>query len=524
MFKQLKYLLMKQYAVLLLSGLLFFFNLQLIYSQQAGEIDFKKLDKYIENAYKSWEIPGMSIAIVKDDKIVFSKGYGVRNIETGEPVDTNTLFGIASNTKAMTSAALAMLVDEGKISWDDKVQEYLPWFQLYNPYVSAEMTVRDLLCHRSGLKTFSGDLIWYGSIYDRDEIIRRARYLKPTYGFRAGYGYSNIMFLTAGQIVEQVTDTTWDDFIKKRIFDPLGMKYTNTSIRKFKNNSNIVMGHVKEDSIHVPIPWVNWDNIAPAGAVNSNVSDMSKWIILQLNKGTLNGREYFSAGASNEMWTVQNPFKVSDASLKIWPSKHFSGYGLGWSLYDYHGRKVVTHGGGLDGQISRVALVPEENFGLVILTNSINNLPSYLAYEIMDRYFGTEEKDWSTWGLKRSQLYEKRKQEKELAEEENRIKNTSPALQLNEFTGIYGGKLYGDANVTVEDGKLFVHFIPTPDFIGELTHWQYNTFRIKLINTPGLPAGKVQFLLDENGNVNEMKVKIPNPDFDFTELKFLKKE
>jgi CubicO group peptidase (beta-lactamase class C family) len=508
---------------LFLSGILFF-SLENIYGQQAGKIDFQKLDGYIENAYRNWKIPGMAIAVVKDNKVVFARAYGVRNIDTGEPVDTLSLFGIASNTKAMTSAALAMLVDEGKISWDDKVQDYLPWFQLYNPYVSAEMTIRDLLCHRSGLKTFSGDLIWYGSTYSRDEVIRRARYLKPTYGFRAGYGYSNIMFLTAGQIIKQITDTTWNDFIKTRIFDPLGMKNTNTSIREFGNNKNIVTGHVKADSIQVPVPWVNWDNIAPAGAVNSCVSDMSKWIILQLNKGTLNGQKFFSPEASNEMWTVQNPFKVSDASQKIWPSKHFSGYGLGWSLYDYHGRKVVTHGGGLDGQISRVALVPEENFGLVILTNSINSLPSYLTYEILDRYFGTEEKDWSAWGLKRSQASEKRKTEKTLAEEENRIKNTSPTLQLEEFAGIYGGRLYGDAKVTLENGKLLVHFIPTPDFIGELTHWQYNTFRIKLKNTPGLPAGKVQFLLDENGKVNEMKVNIPNPDFDFTELKFLKKE
>ena len=513
----------KRFSLLFILGI-FFLNLPLSYCQQAGKIDLQKLDNYIEESMKNWEIPGMAIAIVEDNKVVFAKGYGVRNIETGEAVDTNTLFGIASNTKAMTSAALAMLVDEGELSWDDKVQDYLPWFQLYNPYVSAEMTIRDLLCHRSGLKTFSGDLIWYGSTHSRNDVIRRARYLKPTFGFRAGYGYSNIMFLTAGQLIEATTGTTWDEFIKTQILDPLGMSHTNTTIRDFGKNKNIVMGHAKADSSQVPIPWVNWDNIAPAGSINSSVSDMSKWIILQLNRGTLNGQVFFSQKEATEMWTVQNPIKVSDASSKIWPSKHFSGYGLGWSLYDYHGRKVVTHGGGLDGQISRVALVPEENFGLVILTNSINSLPSYLTYSILDRYFGIEEKDWSAWGLERAQSSEERKKEQAIREEENHIKNTSPSLDLEEFAGIYGGKIYGDASVKLEQGKLVVHFIPTPDFIGELTHWQYNTFNIKLRNTPGLPTGKVQFLLDDNGKVAEMKINIPNPDFDFTELEFLKKD
>ena len=523
MFKSIIPFYKKHFFLLLISGILLL-NLPLSYSQQAGKIDLQELDSYIEESRKNWEIPGMTIAIVKDNKVVFARGYGIRNIETGEAVDTNTLFGIASNTKAMTSAALAILVDEGELSWDDKVQDYLPWFQLYNPYVSAEMTIRDLLCHRSGLKTFSGDLIWYGSTHSRNDIIRRARFLKPTFGFRDGYGYSNIMFLTAGQIIEATTGTTWDEFIEKRIFDPLGMHHTNTTIRDFGKNKNIVMGHVKKDSSQAPIPWVNWDNIAPAGAVNSCVSDMSKWIILQLNKGTINGQKIYSQKESIEMWTVQNPFKVSDASSKIWPSKHFSGYGLGWSLYDYHGRKVITHGGGLDGQISRVVLVPEENLGIVILTNSINSLPTYLTYEILDRYFSADEKDWSSWGLKRAQSSEKRKKEQIKEEEENHIINTSPSLELEEFTGTYSGKLYGDARLTLEQDQLVVYFIPTPDFVGKLTHWQYNTFKIKLINTPGLPSGKVQFILDENGKVAEMKINIPNPDFDFTELKFLKKE
>ncbi len=384
----------------ILVGLLLTFQTELT-AQSVGKLNLEELSDYIDKAYQDWEIPGMAIAIVKDGQIVFSEGYGVRNSNSGEKVDTNTIFGIASNTKAMTATALAMLVDEGKISWDDKVRKYLPWFRLYNPYVSEETTIRDLLCHRVGLVTFSGDLLWYGSNYSREEVIRRARYLKPSYDFRSGYGYSNIMFITAGEIIPVVTGQSWDNFVKEKFLEPLGMNNTSTSISSFHGNNNIVTGHIKVEGNQVPVPWINWDNIGPAGSVNSSVADMSKWIMLQLNRGTFNENIYYSKTSSTEMWTVQNPFKVSDKSLEIFPSKHFSGYGLGWSLFDYHGRKITTHGGGMDGQISRVVLVPEENLGMVILTNSINRLPTYLMYEILDRYFGAEAKDWSSWGLMR---------------------------------------------------------------------------------------------------------------------------
>ena len=505
----------------ILVGLLLTFQTELT-AQSVGKLNLEELSDYIDKAYQDWEIPGMAIVIIKDTQIVFSEGYGVRNSNSGEKVDTNTIFGIASNTKAMTATALAMLVDEGKISWDDKVRKYLPWFRLYNPYVSEETTIRDLLCHRVGLVTFSGDLLWYGSNYSREEVIRRARYLKPTYDFRSGYGYSNIMFITAGEIIPVVTGQSWDNFVKEKFFKPLGMNNTSTSISSFQGNNNIVTGHIKFEENQVPVPWINWDNMGPAGSVNSSVADMSKWIMLQLNRGTFNKNIFFSKTSSTEMWTVQNPFKVSDKSLEIFPSMHFSGYGLGWSLFDYHGRKITTHGGGMDGQISRVVLVPEENLGIVILTNSINSLPTYLMYEILDRYFGAEAKDWSSWGLMRYRSSQTKKEKQQEDDELNRVKNTLPSLPLEGYTGIYGGDLYGDAEVRIEDGHLVVFFIPTPMFEGDLFHWHYNTFQIKLRNTPGLPSGKVQFVLNMDGEVEEMKIDIPNPDFDFTELKFFK--
>ncbi len=492
--------------------------------QNPGQLDLKDLQTSIDKAFQEWDIPGMAIAIVKDGEVVFSKGYGVRNALTGGTVNTHTLFGIASNTKAMTAAALAILVDEGIISWDDKVEDYIPWFKLYDQYVSEEVTIRDLLCHRVGLATYSGDLVWYGSSYNREEVIRRARFLKPVYPFRSGYGYSNIMFLTAGKIVTAVTGQIWDDFISERIFDPLDMKNTYTSIIDITRISNTVKGHVKVEDRQIPVEWVNWDNIAPAGSVNSSVHDMAKWLILQLSRGSYEGQEIFSEKTSLEMWSVQNPFKVDDASTEIWPSKHFNGYGLGWSLFDYHGHKVVTHGGGLDGQISRVALVPEENLGMVILTNSINSFPSYLMYEVLDRYFGQRSRDWSQYGLEKQEASAKRREQKRQKFLESRVPDTKPSLPLEAYTGRYGGDLYGDAEVRIENGKLVLDFLPTPIYAGDLEHWHYNTFTIKLRNVPSLPTGTVQFILDTSGKPVELKVDIPNPDFDFTELEFLKKE
>jgi CubicO group peptidase (beta-lactamase class C family) len=493
--------------------------------QRSSGLDLNSLDRYIESARQDWDIPGMAIAIVKDNEVIFQKGYGVRNTSTMEKVDENTLFGIASNTKAMTAAALAILVDEGKISWNDKVTKYLPWFELYDPYVSDAMTVKDLLYHRTGLKTFSGDLLWYGTTHNRKEVIRRARFLKPSYGFRTSFGYSNIMFLTAGEIIPEVTGESWDEFLRKRFFDPLEMKLTNTSITSFGDNKNVAMGHAEVNGEYVPIPYINWDNVGPCGSVNSNVKEMTSWIKLQLNRGTLNGNLFFSEETNREMWTLHTAQPVSDRSEELWPSIHFRGYGLGWALFDYHGRKIINHGGGLDGQISRVVLVPEENFGFVILTNSINSLPTYLMYQILDQVFGMASPDtnWSKTGLESKQGSIEYSQRQQIQDEESRVKNTQPSLELEKYTGRYGGEMYGDAEVKLENGQLAIYFIPTPIFEGDLTHWHFDTFAIKLRNSPLLPEGKVSFILGKNGSVEEMKIDIPNPDFYFTELEFKKK-
>lgn len=491
-------------------------------AQKTEHLNLKKLDTYIEDALRAWNIPGMAVAIVKDGEIIFEKGYGVKEKGKIGKVDEHTLFGIASNTKAFTAAALGVLVDQGKIRWDDRVIEYLPWFELYDPYVTANMTIKDLLTHRSGLKTFSGDLLWYATTYSREEIVRRARFLQPTYGFRDRYGYSNIMYLAAGLVVEAVTDTSYDEFLDKHFFEPLGMKNTNTSIHSFGDYDNIAQPHSVLDDKNVPIPFVSWDNIAPAGGINSSVHDMAAWMMMNINKGDYEGEEVLSDEIVHKMQQPVIVFEISESSLEIWPSMHWRAYGLGWSLFEYHGHKVVNHGGGLDGMISRVSIVPDENLGIVILTNNNNSIPAYLMYEILDRYFGKDGRDWVGYGLERANRYEDYKTKQEEIKKSSRVKNTSPSFTLSAYTGTYGDAMYGNAEVYLENEQLKIKFIPTPLFDGELSHWHFDTFTIKLTKVPSLPEGTVRFIMNENAEIKEMVVDIPNPDFDFTELKFYK--
>ena len=490
-------------------------------SQTPNSSRLDSLDSYFSKALNDWEVPGMAIAIVKDDSLIFAKGYGVKEIGKSEPVDANSIFAIASNTKAFTSAAIMILVEERKLNLDDKVKKYLPYFELYDPYVTENMTVRDLLCHRSGLETFSGDLVWYGTTYSREDIVRRARFLKPVYPFRSDFGYQNIMFIAAGEIVSAVSGMSWDNFLKERFFDPLGMTRTNTSITEFKNMENIAMPHTEDNGKVISIPYLNWDNIGGAGAINSCANDVSKWIRLQLNQGDFEGNIIFSKKSSHEMWQSHTIQKVSDGSLSLWPSTHFKNYALGWSVWDYHGKKIVSHSGGYDGVISYTGLVPEENLGFVILTNRNSSLYYPLAFKILDSYLSNDSTDWSRKFLKRTKFNEEKARQDALAKE--MPAKTKPSFKAEEYTGIYSSELYGDVDVRLEKGDLMVYFIPTPEFVGKLKHWKYDTFTIKLINTPSLPEGMVQFIPDINGHPVELRIDIPNPDFDFTELKLFKK-
>ncbi len=495
-----------------------------LFGQKNIDKKLKVLDAYYEQALADWNVPGMAVAIVKDGKIIFSKGYGTRNVNTGDPVDGNTLFAIASNSKAFTSAGLAMLVDEGKLSWNDKVRDYLPWFKLYDPYVSDNFTIRDLLTHRSGLRTFSGDLIWYGTDLSREEVVRNASYLEPTFGFRAGYGYSNIMFIAAGLVIEEVSDMSWDEFIKERILTPLHMDRTISSTHDLNGMMNASLPHNDFEDGLITIEWQNWDNIAPAGGLISSANDISQWLIFQMNKGIKpDGDTLIDSRRFREMWAANNPQPVSEWSAGTWPSTHFKAYGLGWALFDYHGKKIIGHGGGYNGFISNTTFVPEENLGMVFLTNKNSSLYYPLKYKTLDVLLGTEEEtDWSADILAMIEVRKEQQEKRRARVEEERVKDSEPTLPLESYLGTYNCGMYGNARVYMDDKQLMVHLEPTEIFVGHLEHWQYNTWQIEFKKLPSLPAGLVNFIIDDRGEVTEMQIDVPNPDFDFTELEFIK--
>lgn len=495
--------------------------------QAQSKKDFEtieQLDKKLSQMVDEWETPGMAVAIFKGDSVILSKGYGYKNINTKEKVDKNTIFPVASITKTFTASAIGTLVDEGKLKLDDKVRDYLPWFELYSPYVSENMTIRDLLCHRSGLETFSGDLLWNASTFTTEEVVRKAKYLEPKYGFREHYGYSNIMFIAAGEVIEAVTGMEYPEYIQKTFLDPLGMKRTLTSVSMFENTDNVVTAHINKNDEIITVPFLNWDNIGAAGILNSSVQDMTQWMRLHLNNGSLDGEEYLSSDFSHEMWQAHTPQTISSFSKQIWPSKHFEAYGLGWGTFDYHGRKIVGHGGGYDGILSYFGLVPEEDLGFVILTNSGSMLYYTTRFVILDAFLNSgKEKDWNSF----LQNFDQRRKQKEIDEEKELLakKDASlpPSRELKAYTGTYSGEMYGDAEVSLtKEGKLHIQLVPSPKYYSTLEHLRYNTFIIRLEEFPRFPAGTVQFVLDKFGEPTELKIEIPNPDFYFEELKFLK--
>ncbi|HXI92716.1 MAG TPA: serine hydrolase [Blastocatellia bacterium] len=468
------------------------------YAQEAPSKDF---DDYVNKALKDWDVPGLAIAIVKNDQIVFAKGYGVRKLGDTSAVDEKTLFAIGSSSKAFTSASIAMLVDDGKLKLDDPATKYLPGFQLFDPYVTRELTVRDLLCHRSGLER--GDFLWYGTSYSRDEIVRRVRYLKPTWSLRSMFGYQNIMYLAAGQIVAGVSGKTWDDFIRDRIFKPLGMTSSSTSINDLKNADDVATPHAKIEGKVEIIPWRNIDNIAPAGSINSNVVDMAQWVRLQLGEGVYKGQRLISSGGAKEMHTAQTVIRMDPPWTLFYSDAHFLNYGLGWFLHDHRGRKVVEHGGNIDGMSALVAMIPEEKLGLVILTN-LNGTPltSAIANRVYDLYLGVPPRDYSADLLKNyNALLEQGKQAQKKIEE-SRVKGTSPTLALDKYAGAYKDEMYGDAKVAVQNGKLV---LTTPGFVGELDHWNYDTFQVTW-RERSLGKALVTFTLNARGKVDEMKL------------------
>ncbi len=396
---------------------------------------------------------------------------------------------------------------------------------MFDPYVTREMTIRDIVSHRSGLDTFSGDLIWYDTTYPADEIIRRVRYLKPTSSFRSRYGYQNLMFITAGRIVEKVSGKSWGDFIKERILTPLKMLRTTTSVKDIKDNFASPHNESNGGKLRV-LPLGNIDNAIGAAGLNASAADIAQWMRLQLGRGKFEGKQIFSPPQAGEMWQQNtfspiNPFPAPNA-----PNQIFSGYGLGWGLSDYHGKKMVGHGGGLDGMLSYTAMIPQENFGVVVLTNSEAAAYTILRNKILDVFLNVEPKrDWSAEVLQRVNAGKKAEEAENAKIDASRIQNTKPTLALKDYATTYSSEMYGDVTVTEENGKLVLRMIPAPNFVADLEHWNYDTFQIKWRSSVNynFPRGWVTFTIDKNGKTEQLKIDQPNNDFWFYELDLKRK-
>jgi CubicO group peptidase (beta-lactamase class C family) len=479
------------------------------------------LDSYVAASMKAFEVPGLALAIVKDGKIPVAKGYGVRKLGDPTAVDEHTMFAIGSNTKAFTTAALATLVDAGTLSWDDTVYRRLPGFVMYDPYVSHEMTIRDLLTHRSGMGLGEGDLLfWPQSTYTRDEIIYKLRFMKPTSSFRSHYAYDNLLYMTAGQIIPAVTGTSWDEYIQRNIFVPLGMNNSATTNKAFKPDDDYAFPHSRVDGTLQVIALEALDNVGPAGSINSCAADMAKWVQLQLNRGKFVDREgrLFSEERSREMWTPQtilptgNPPPGPLAGLKA----NFADYALGWTLRDYHGRKLVGHTGGVGGFVSRVMLVPEENLGVVVLTNAEEGGAfDSILYHILDHYLNLPPTDWIA-GFKSL----KDAQEKDAAEtmkkaEGNRDANSKPSLPLEKYAGVYNDAWYGPISIRLENKGLLISFDHTPGMIGDLEHWQYDTFKAHWRQRT-IEDAFITFSLNADGSIDSARMQAVSPLADFS--------
>lgn len=476
-------------------------------SAQMGREPYPGWDSYVDQALRGWRVPGIGVAIVRNDSVIYARGYGVRDVRQGTPVTERTVFAIGSSSKAFTAAAIAMLVDEKKVALDATATTYLPGFQLNDPYASREATVRDLLSHRSGLAR--GELVWYGSGFDRDEVLRRVRYLKPSWSFRSQFGYQNIMFVAAGQVVARVSGKSWDDFVAERIFGPLGMRSSSTTVRGLESNGDLAQPHAIVGDTVRTVAWRNIDNAGAAGSINSNVLDMAQWVRLQLGRGEYGGKRLISARMADEMHQAQAVIRVDSAARANNPDSHLQAYGLGWFLQDYRGRMVVHHGGNVDGFSALVGMLPEEKVGVVLLTNmNGSGLPAALMFKLFDLVLKAPARDWSGDALKRQAVAVERGRAAQARADSQRVANTKPSLPLSGYVGAYSDSLYGDLSIDESNGALVLRY--GPNWRGELQHWHYDSFRVRF-DTPVLPAVPVTFRIGASGKVEEVLLDMAGP-------------
>lgn len=506
---------------------LFFCCHTVLFAQQLSSTE---IDNLAEHSMKAFDVPGIAVGIIKDGKIIHSKGYGLRSLNTQKPTDENTLFGIASNSKAFTCTALGILVDEGKIKWDDKVRDHIPEFKLYSPYVTEEFTIRDLLTHRSGLGLGAGDLMFFpdSSDFELKDIIYNLRFLKQVSGFRTKYDYDNLLYIVAGEVVTRVSGKSWDDFVQERIIQPLGMSKTATSFDRLKDKSNVIDGHAAVNGKVQVIARSTVKVGHAAGGVNSNITDLCKWVQLWLNKGKYGdglSKKLFSENVYREITSAQTIIQVGGPGPY---NTHFAAYGLGFFLSDEKGYKKVTHTGGLEGMVTQITMIPELNLGIIVLTNQQEGGAfSSITNQIKDSYYGISGTDRVTEYSKgrNGQLAMANQLVDSIWKEIEKVKQSDKS-NINLFMGTYRDVWLGDITISIKNGKAWFDSKRSPKLTGEVFYYKGNTFVVKWNDRSMDADAFLNFSLNEEGKGAGLKMKAISPltdfSYDFHDLDFIR--
>jgi CubicO group peptidase (beta-lactamase class C family) len=477
-------------------------------------------DAYVGRVMQQFEVPGLAVAIVKDGQVVLAKGYGVRRLGDPAKVDAYTRFGIASNTKAVTATALGMLVEEGKLEWDAPVVRYLPAFQMYDPWVTREITVRDLLVHRSGLGLGAGDLLWWPpTTYDRPEIMRRLRFIRPATSFRSAYAYDNVLYLVAGQLIEAVSGRSWEDFVTSRILQPLGMDSSSVlHSAAGTTGTNVAATHARVEGKVQPVAPFLSDNTNPAGGVNAGAADMARWLLAQLDSGRVGDRRLWSQRTARQLWSIVTPIAPGEPPPELIAGRStMGGYALGFGIRDYRGQKLVSHTGGLPGYVSRVALLPDRKIGVAVLTNAeAGGAMEAIAWRVLDHYLGAPEFDWLGGYVRVTARGDSLNAAAVSAAAGQRNTQSHPSLPLGGYAGRYTDAWYGEVTLEVEGDHLTIRFEHSPSLVGDLEHWQYDTFLVRWRDRELRADAYATFSLSAEGKVDRLALKPASPEVDFS--------
>lgn len=498
-------------------------------SATAQTLSGPEIDSLVERSMKAFDVPGIAVGVIKDGKVVHAKGYGVRSLNSKQPMDENTLFGIASNSKAFTTAALGILVDEGKIKWDDKVRNYIPEFKLYAPFVTEEFTIRDLLTHRSGLGLGAGDLMFFpdGSDFTLKDVIHNLRYLKPVSSFRTKYDYDNNLYIVAGEVIARVSGKSWEEFVEERIIGPLGMTKTAATFGRLKDKSNVIDGHASVDGKVQVIERSSLKVAAAAGGVNSNITDLFKWVGMLLSKGKYGdglSKRMLSEATLKELWTPQTIIRVGDPGPY---NTHFAAYGLGFGLTDVSGRLQVRHTGGLEGMVTEITMIPELNLGIIVLTNQQEGGAFVsISNQIKDGYLGRSGADWvkTLSDRRKKSIADAKVTTDAIWKKINEAQQASSNIEITPFTGTYSDPWLGDVSISSKDGKLWFQSKRSPRLSGEMLPYKGNTFVVKWTDRSMDADAFANFTLNEEGKPSGFTMRAISPltdfSYDFHDLEF----